>query len=416
MSILGLVCLLLAIVAALMLVLFLLQRAELRALSSVALQTQRIATSRKLEGKVEVTTDLPSVQSLASSINHLVARAVSGREKSRRAPALFADLGDRVHEAVLIYTEGIIYSNRQFASFVGVDRVDLVGRRLEDLVAPEYSQLVADVLRKRMNDEVAPERFEVEIVGMQGQVSVLELTSATVEYEDIRALLITGVEVVQTQQLRALTSSDAALVKGEQGKGEPLLALPAATSTSPAHYFALQSLVEAVLTTNLSGHIDYMNPAAEALLGVSLTQAQGRLIEEVTMLVDINDRRLLAEPVRQAASGGSPVSLGRRALLLQRPAGGERSIELAASPLRNDAAEIVGAAVVLHDVTEQRGMQRQMSYQATHDALTGLVNRREFQRRLEEAIDSAQRGDSTHVLCYVDLDRFKHVNDTSGHL
>ena len=71
---------------------------------------------------------------------------------------------------------------------------------------------------------------------------------------------------------------------------------------------------------------------------------------------------------------------------------------------------------MLHDVTELRGLARQMSYQATHDALTGLVNRREFERRLEEAIDSGHRGDGQHVLCYLDLDRFKLVNDTSGHL
>jgi diguanylate cyclase (GGDEF)-like protein len=72
--------------------------------------------------------------------------------------------------------------------------------------------------------------------------------------------------------------------------------------------------------------------------------------------------------------------------------------------------------VLMHDVTELRGFARQLSYQATHDALTGLVNRREFERRLDEAIATARRGDSTHVLCYLDLDRFKIVNDTSGHL
>ena len=110
------------------------------------------------------------------------------------------------------------------------------------------------------------------------------------------------------------------------------------------------------------------------------------------------------------------VNLSRRALLVSRANGSERSIELSASPMRNAAGELVGAVVLLHDVTELRGLARQMSYQATHDALTGLVNRREFERRLEEAIDSGHRGDGQHVLCYLDLDRFKVVNDTSGHL
>ncbi|EQD58320.1 PAS/PAC sensor(s)-containing diguanylate cyclase/phosphodiesterase, partial [mine drainage metagenome] len=72
--------------------------------------------------------------------------------------------------------------------------------------------------------------------------------------------------------------------------------------------------------------------------------------------------------------------------------------------------------MLLHDVSELRGIARQMSYQATHDALTGLVNRHEFERRLQEAVESGQRGDGQHVLCCLDLDRFKVVNDTSGHV
>jgi diguanylate cyclase (GGDEF)-like protein len=120
--------------------------------------------------------------------------------------------------------------------------------------------------------------------------------------------------------------------------------------------------------------------------------------------------------VHQALTSGAPVNLSRRALLLSRSNGSERSIELSASPIRNSAQELIGAVVLLHDVTEMRGLARQMSYQATHDALTGLVNRREFERRLEEAIESGHRGAGQHVLCYLDLDRFKLVNDTSGHL
>ena len=132
--------------------------------------------------------------------------------------------------------------------------------------------------------------------------------------------------------------------------------------------------------------------------------------------MDESDRRLLSDPVHQALTSGAPVNSSRRALLLSRANGTERSIELSASPIRNADREVVGAVVLLHDVTEMRGLARQMSYQATHDALTGLINRREFERRLEEAIESGQRGDGQHVLCYLDLDRFKLVNDTSGHI
>jgi diguanylate cyclase (GGDEF)-like protein len=134
-------------------------------------------------------------------------------------------------------------------------------------------------------------------------------------------------------------------------------------------------------------------------------------------LIDQNDRKLLADPVREAVGGGNgnPHTMTRRAVLLGKTSGQERAIEIAASPLRVDDA-LAGAVVLLHDVTELRGLHRQMSYQATHDALTGLVNRREFERRLEESLEAARRGEATNMLCYLDLDRFKIVNDSSGHM
>jgi diguanylate cyclase (GGDEF)-like protein len=109
------------------------------------------------------------------------------------------------------------------------------------------------------------------------------------------------------------------------------------------------------------------------------------------------------------------VTVGRRAVLIPASAGAERYVEINVSPLRTDGKEIAGLVLVLHDTSELRGLTRQMTYQASHDALTGLVNRREFERRLQEAMDSAQTGDIGHALCYLDLDRFKVVNDTCGH-
>src|SRR4029079_15734824 len=178
----------------------------------------------------------------------------------------------------------------------------------------------------------------------------------------------------------------------------------------------LDSLAEAIIATDREGRISYANAAAENLIGVEAGNAIGKVLEDVIGLVDENDRRLLSDPVKQALTTGAPVNLSRRALLLSKANGTKRSIELSASPIRDGDKTVTGAVVLLHDVTELRGLARQMSYQATHDALTGIVNRREFERRLEEAVDSGHRGDGQHVLCYLDLDRFKVVNDTSGHL
>src|SRR5579864_1004312 len=399
MSILGLLCTLFALIAALVLVLYGLQRRDMRALLALAQQLQRVASGGRLPARLEIDSYKPEMTAFATAINHLLTRTAVADSEAVEAPRLFADLGDRIHEAVLVHREVILYANRQFASFIGVDRVELVGRRLADLVPPEYAELVSDNIQKRLAGESAAERYEVDMIGLQGQMSRLEIASTVVSFGKGNALLITGVEIIPTQTVRALTA--AAGVAG--GDGEPQL-------------LALDSLSEAIIATDRDGRINLMNPAAEQLTGSDVASSRGRLLEEIVSLVDETDRRLLSDPVHQALSSGAPVTLSRRALLLSRANGSERSIELSVSPIRNATREVIGAVAMLHDVTETRGLTRQMSYQATHDALTGLVNRREFERRLEEAIERGHRSDGQHVLCYLDLDRFKVVNDTSGHL
>src|ERR1700761_1861167 len=405
MSIVGLLCLLFALVASLLLVLYWVQRREIRSVEQLSQQVQRIAIGGRLNARVDLQSDQPEISVLTTSINHLLTRvgATNESEHARATPALFAELGDRIHEAVLVHRDIILYSNRQFATFVGVDRIDLVGRRLGDLVPPDYADLVNENIRRRFAGEEAPERLEIDMVGLQGQVSRLEITTALVDYEGAPALLVTGVEIIPTQQVQALRLT-ASSVPSED---------PQAASM---HTMALDSLAEAIIATDASGLINYVNPAAERVVGSTSAQAIGKTLEDIVGFVDETDRRLLSDPVRQALTSGAPVNLSRRALLLSRANGSERSIELSASPIRNEGKELIGAVVLLHDVTELRGLARQMSYQATHDALTGLVNRREFESRLEESIESGHRGDGQHVLCYLDLDRFKVVNDTSGHL
>jgi diguanylate cyclase (GGDEF)-like protein/PAS domain S-box-containing protein len=404
MSIAGLLCLLFALVAGLLLVLYWAQRREIRTVEELSQQVQRIAIGGRLDGRVDLKSDQPEISALTTAVNHLLTRVsatTAERDSARATPKLFADLGDRIHEAVLVHRDVILYANRQFAIFVGVDRVELFGRKLGDLVPPEYSELVNENIRRRLAGEPAAERYEIEMVGLQGQVSRLEITGAMVDYEGSAALLITGVEIIPTQTVQQLR-------------------LGSAVDDSPAgiamHTRTLDSLAEAIIATDAAGLITYINPAAERLTGSGAAAALGKTLEDIVGFVDETDRRLLSDPVRQALTSGAPVNLSRRAMLLSRANGSERSIELSASPIRDDAKELVGAVVLLHDVTELRGLARQMSYQATHDALTGLVNRREFEGRLQETLDSGQRGDGQHVLCYLDLDRFKVVNDTSGHL
>ncbi len=411
MSLLGLLCLLLAIAASLLFALWWMQRRELGGISQVNEQLDRLLSQRgPLSGRVYLQSEEPRLQELAQGLNRVLVRASEPADRPQPAGAgLFAELADRTHEIVLIHREGILFANQHFASLVGVERETLLGRSLADLVAPEFTDLVASSLSRRLEDEPAPDRFEVEIVGFQAQVSRLELSLQRINEQGAPALLITGVEIVQTMQVKALVEPTYAQELAATG------IMQQAPAGSRGADLALECLAEPVVTIDVQGDVAYLNPAAEKLLQVSQVDARGKSLGELVDIAEDSDRRSMLDPVQQALAGNAAVYLGRRTVALRRPASEDRLVEVSASPLRRTNGDSDGAVVLLHDVTELRGTARQLSYQATHDALTGLVNRREFERRLEDAVETARRGDSTHILCYLDLDRFKQVNDTSGH-
>ncbi len=176
----------------------------------------------------------------------------------------------------------------------------------------------------------------------------------------------------------------------------------------------LQSIGDAVITTDRDGRIDYMNPVAEQLSGWSGELARGEMLGTVLRLLDEVTHQELENPLVRCLREGQLVHFAEHSVLLNR-LGQEIAIQDSAAPIRDRGGDIVGAVVVFRDVTKERRLKRALSYQASHDALTGLINRREFDNRLTEALESAQREEGPHALLYVDLDQFKVVNDTCGH-
>src|SRR5579863_2721591 len=176
----------------------------------------------------------------------------------------------------------------------------------------------------------------------------------------------------------------------------------------------LQSIGDAVITTDREGRIDYMNPVAEQLSGWGKDEARGQNLGAVLRLLDEVTHEKLENPLVRCLREGQLVHFAEHSVLLNR-LGQEIAIQDSAAPIRDRGGGIVGAVVVFRDVTKERRLKRALSYQASHDALTGLINRREFDNRLAEALQSAQRQEGPHTLLYVDLDQFKVVNDTCGH-
>jgi len=177
----------------------------------------------------------------------------------------------------------------------------------------------------------------------------------------------------------------------------------------------LQSIGDAVITTDSDGRIDYMNPVAESLTGWESREAQGRKIGEVLTVINDMTREATESPVVRCLREGQVLGLREHTVLVSRR-GQEIAIQDSAAPIRDRAGNLIGAVMVFHDVSKERRLHRALHYQASHDALTGLINRREFENRLTAAVEEAKQDkDARHALLYLDLDQFKLVNDTCGH-
>ncbi len=176
----------------------------------------------------------------------------------------------------------------------------------------------------------------------------------------------------------------------------------------------LASIGDGVITTDESGKVEFLNPIAEALTGWRYSDARGMHLGGLLKITDESARQEAADLVDVVLRSGQGVTMSTDVVLVQRD-GTEISVNVSAAPIRSRSSEIVGIVVVFHDVSDERHFAARLSYQASHDALTGLFNRNEFERRLNLALGNASKYDQTHSLLYLDLDQFKIVNDTGGH-
>mgnify|MGYP001812510968 FL=1 len=330
---------------------------------------------------------------LANTINRLFDALGERDEKIQDRDKLFTDFARTLPEIVIVHDERILLANDSAASLIGLEPQQLVGREVADLVKPAYRALFRNTMAKRLAGEHVPRRLEIQLINGNESGLWVEAQSASIEFHGHRAILTVARDVSYRKSLEVSLSR----------------------SKRQAQY-TLESIAEGVITTDNDGHIDYMNQAAESLIGTNRDDATGHRIGELFTLVDDADRRPLGDPVERCLAMRRRVNMGRRAVMVTTDGEHEHSVEITASPIRGPGSSISGTVVVFHDVGEIRGLTRKMSYQATHDPLTGLINRREFERRLDEAMDDAHAEEAIHMLFYMDLYRFKAVNDSCGHL
>ncbi|HMH27600.1 MAG TPA: EAL domain-containing protein [Steroidobacteraceae bacterium] len=369
---------------------FLWKRRHERAVNDFSSQIQYLINEGGAAGRIAQSREPGALGKLGAAVNNLLDDLEQRGAQLQDREQLFQRLVETVHDAVLVHRKAILFANARFLSLLGMKSPDVVGRPLTEFVAPEYVELVENNLRRRLAGESAAERYEIELMDRQGQVTRVELSSTLIDSAGEPALLLTALEMMPG-------------------------AIPTEVSQKPRAMATLDAMGESVITVDAEGRIDYINHSAELLLSQQVNQVLGKTFADVASLVDENDRRKLDDPVQKALGSTGRVTAARRAVLVPASGGNERYVEISVTPLQLEGKDSSGLVLVLHDTSELRGLTRQMTYQASHDALTGLVNRREFERRLQEALDSAQTGDAGHALCYLDLDHFKVVNDTCGH-
>lgn len=259
-------------------------------------------------------------------------------------------------------------------------------------VHPDDKELVLDELDKAVNGGGDLE-YEYRILWPDGSIRHLHSSAHVKRDEAGKATMLVGVNWDVTQ-LRRLAS--------DLAEQHELLRV------------TMQSIDDAVITVDTQGRITWLNPSAELLTGWSCPRAIGKSLKRVYEIVHEMSGLPVESSVTECLRTGIRVNHNRDLMLVTRE-GLQYGVEDSAAPIRDAQGQLLGAVLVFRDVSEQRHLTQVMMHRATHDELTQLYNRSEFETRLRNVISRLQSSDENHALMFIDLDQFKLVNDACGH-
>src|SRR5690349_3796380 len=303
----------------------------------------------------------------------------------------FRSLTESTGVAIFVLRDKVIYANPFAEMLTGYTYLELLEHRLPDLLHRNDRDRVEARIGETLGGAArrGSEFDEVRGVRKDGTPYWARVHTVPIQYQDAPAVLATLYDTSEQRHLEAVLAR-------EKERLQVILA----------------SIGEGIVSLDAGGKVNYLNTAAERLIGHAASATLGKALGEVAYLSDPKQNKPLPHSVLDLMqSGGVTVAAN-----LLTPFGETRQVEVHASPLQaGDGGERPGSVVVLRDVSELRRMTQNLEYQASHDELTGLVNRREFNARLQEAMEQCRKTGEPYALCYVDLDQFKTVNDICGH-
>ena len=328
---------------------------------------------------------------------------VEGRRRVREAESRLRALYDSVTEGLIsINATGVILSiNPAGATMFAYEAEELIGQNIKILMPePDRSNHDGHLAGYKSGGEARILGLGRELQGLakSGRTFPIEVTLSKTLDESLPLFLGQVRDITQRKQSEVETQR----LNAELAEQHELLRI------------TLQSIGDGVITADREGHVTWLNPVAERMTGWKTADAIGRPMDQVFHILHERTRERAESPVAACLARQEIGRLPKFTLLISRN-GEEFGIEDSVAPIASDSGELLGVVLVFHDVTEQRRLSGEMSHRATHDAVTGLINRSEFEARLHRLLQSARADGTDNALLYLDLDQFKIINDTCGH-
>jgi len=314
--------------------------------------------------------------------------------------ALFRQIVETAPDALIVvdHDSRIVVVNAQAEVLFGYRRSELLGRGIDILVPERFRARHASHRRHYFEHaRVRPMGIDLELFGRRKDGSEfpveISLSPLNIEQREQDSLWVSA--AIRDITARRLAQD---LWFAERERAE----------------ITLNSIGDGVISTDLQGHVTYLNPIAETLTGWPATEAVGLPLSRVFRLCDSATGQPVPAPIELPIAGDQIVAANNNWILRSRD-GLETPVEDSVAPIHDRTGAVTGAVIVFHDVSEARALALQMSHLAQYDHLTGLPNRMLFQDRLQQAIALGQRQGNRLAVLFLDLDRFKYINDSLGH-